>query len=35
MLEPFILLAVVSVVGLVVWLERSNKTSNRPNNGNP
>lgn len=25
MLEPFILLAVVGVVGFVVWIERSNK----------
>jgi hypothetical protein len=34
MFEPFILLAVVGVVGLVVWLERSNKPSNKTN-GNP
>jgi hypothetical protein len=31
MLEPFILVAVLGVVGLVVWLERSNKSSNRSN----
>ena len=33
MLEPFVLLAVVGVVGLVVWLEKNNKTNDKSPRG--